>query len=344
MQQVRECPRDTLASGTLVFMRTAAVVAALLVPPTASAAPPTTESVVIRGRPQSVRVYGTRGAPVAIVASGDGGWIHLGPYVAEFLSGHGYFVVGFDSKAYLSSFTKGDKTLNTTDVPGDFAALVDYASQGGSTPPVLLGVSEGAALAVLAATRDTTKARLAGVDRARLARPGGARLALPGLGHLLTKGVPKEPLFSTAEVIDTVAPLPLVAIHSTKDEFVSVDDYPAGDESGARAEAALAHRGRRPPLQRQGTGARPEAHGCHRMDQGPSALSAESIETSGAGRAVLRPAAVAAGAGLAVFVVGTAVESLIIRAVHGDRRELEWLSDAVVSIGGDRRSPTSGFT
>jgi serine phosphatase RsbU (regulator of sigma subunit) len=68
------------------------------------------------------------------------------------------------------------------------------------------------------------------------------------------------------------------------------------------------------------------------MDQGSSALSAARIETNGAGRAVFRPAAVAAGAGLAVFLVGTAVESLIIRAVHGDRRELEWLSDAVVSI------------
>ena len=45
-----------------------------------------------------------------------------------------------------------------------------------------------------------------------------------------------------------------------------------------------------------------------------------------------RPAALAAGAGLAAFVVGTAAESLIIRAVHGNRRELEWLSDAVISM------------
>ena len=40
----------------------------------------------------------------------------------------------------------------------------------------------------------------------------------------ITKGVPNEPLFSTAEVIGKVAPLPMVAIHSTKDEFVSVDE------------------------------------------------------------------------------------------------------------------------
>jgi alpha-beta hydrolase superfamily lysophospholipase len=205
-------------------MRAAAVVAALLLPLSASAAPPVMESVAIRGRPQSVRVYGRRGAPVAIVASGDGGFIHLGPYVAEFLASQGYFVVGFDSKAYLSSFTMGDKTLNTTDVPADFATLVDYAAQGAGTPPLLLGVSEGAALAVLAVTSDTTKAKVAGVIG--LGLPDKAELGWRFRDSIiyLTKGVPNEPLFSTAEVIDTVAPLPLVAIHSTKDEFVSVDD------------------------------------------------------------------------------------------------------------------------
>jgi serine phosphatase RsbU (regulator of sigma subunit) len=67
------------------------------------------------------------------------------------------------------------------------------------------------------------------------------------------------------------------------------------------------------------------------MDNGASALSAPRSGSDGAGRLALRPAAVAVVAGLAVFLVGTTAESLIIRAVHGDRRELEWLSDVVVS-------------
>jgi sigma-B regulation protein RsbU (phosphoserine phosphatase) len=44
------------------------------------------------------------------------------------------------------------------------------------------------------------------------------------------------------------------------------------------------------------------------------------------------PAVVAAVVGLAAFIAGTAGERLIIRALRGDRRELEWLSDAVVSL------------
>ncbi len=205
-------------------MRSTIVLMSVLLPLAAGAASPARETLTIRGQEQSLLVYGTRGGRVAVVASGDGGWIHLGPSVAEFLSSKGYFVVGLDSKAYLSSFTKGDKTLSTTDVPGDFAALVDYASKGASAPPVLFGVSEGAALAVLAATGDATKSKVAGV--VGLGLPDQAELGWRFRDSIIyvTKGVPKEPLFSTAEVVGKVAPLPVVAIHSTKDEFVSVDE------------------------------------------------------------------------------------------------------------------------
>ena len=48
-------------------------------------------------------------APPVIVSSGDGGWIHLGPHVAEVLAAKGFFVVGFDVKAYLESFTSGQR-------------------------------------------------------------------------------------------------------------------------------------------------------------------------------------------------------------------------------------------
>ena len=53
---------------------------------------------------------------------------------------------------------------------------------------------------------------------------------------------------------------------------------------------------------------------------------------AGAGRAVGKPAVLATAAGAAVFVFGTTAESVIIRAVHGNRSELEWLSDAVISM------------
>ena len=111
-------------------MRTTLLATSLLLPLAAGAAAPATDALMIRGQAQRLRLYGTRGGPVAVVASGDGGWIHLGPSVAEFLSSQGYFIVGFDSKAYLSSFTRDGTTLSPADVPGDFAALLDYAARG----------------------------------------------------------------------------------------------------------------------------------------------------------------------------------------------------------------------
>lgn len=185
----------------------------------------TTDVVIMRGRPQVVHIYGTRGAgaPV-IVSSGDGGWMHLGPYVASALAAQGYFVVGFDAKAYLKSFTSNTTTLQMSDVPGDFRELARFAARGSATRPVLIGVSEGAGLSVLAASDAETKLLVGGV----------IALGLPDMNELgwrwkdswiyVTHGVPNEPTFSSAVLVSRVAPLPLAAIHSTRDEFVPLTE------------------------------------------------------------------------------------------------------------------------
>jgi dienelactone hydrolase len=205
-----------------------AVVASLLATgPLAAAATgggPTshTETLSLRGVSQTLHLYGARGGKVAIVTSGDGGWVHLGPDIAEFLAGEGYRVVGFDAKAYLSSFTSKSGPLHVEDVPRDYEALVEYAAPAGSGRPLLVGVSEGAGLSVLAATAPEVQSRVAGV----------VALGLPDRNELgwrwrdsiiyVTKQTPNEPTFSTREVVGRVAPVPLAALHSTHDEFVAL--------------------------------------------------------------------------------------------------------------------------
>ena len=68
------------------------------------AAAQTIETLSLRGQPQQLRVYGTRGAgdPV-LLSSGDGGWMHLAPEVAVMLAATGFFVVGFDTKEYCAA-------------------------------------------------------------------------------------------------------------------------------------------------------------------------------------------------------------------------------------------------
>jgi serine phosphatase RsbU (regulator of sigma subunit) len=52
-----------------------------------------------------------------------------------------------------------------------------------------------------------------------------------------------------------------------------------------------------------------------------------------AARGTWESVALALGTGLAAFAVGTLAESVIIRAVQGHRRDLEWISDVVISTG-----------
>jgi fermentation-respiration switch protein FrsA (DUF1100 family) len=146
--------------------------------------------------------------------------VHLAPQVAEFLAEKGFFVVGFDSKAYLESFTSGTSALRPQDEPGDYRELAEYAARGSTEKPILIGVSEGAGLSVLAATDPQTKPRIGGV----------IGLGLPDINELawrlkdsiiyITHTVPNEPTFSVAGIVERVAPIPLAAIHSTQDEFV----------------------------------------------------------------------------------------------------------------------------
>ena len=177
-------------------------------------------TISIRGKSQSLRIYGKRGGPPIVVSSGDGGWIHLAPHVADVLARRGFFVVGFDSRAYLSSFTNKDSALAESDVPGDYLVLAEYARQGGSTAPILVGVSEGAGLSVLAATGQAVKERVRGVIGIGLPERNELGWRWRDMAIYLSHGVPNEPLFSASAVVARLSPTPLAAIHSTNDEFV----------------------------------------------------------------------------------------------------------------------------
>ena len=217
-------------------------------PPTAASS---TETVQIRGHSQTLHTYGSRGGEPVIVSSGDGGWVHLGPHIAQTLAARGFFVVGFDVKTYLQGFTSTQGTLRPEDVPADYCALLEFASRGASVKPVLIGVSEGAGLSVLAAA-DGGPAPPQQASSASVC-PITNELGWRWRDSLIymTHGVPNEPTFSTLAVIGQVAPLPVASIHSTHDEFVSQRGGAGSSVARCRSQAALARERGRSPLQRQ---------------------------------------------------------------------------------------------
>lgn len=192
----------------------------------------TTEKLVLRGKVQTLQLYGPRDGDPVIVSSGDGGWIHLGPRVAALLGARGFFVVGFDCKSYLESFTSGTSTLSTADVPADYRELLKYAGAKSMKKPLLIGVSEGAALSLLAATEPATKAMVSGVIGLGLGNRNELGWRWKDAMIYLTHGVPNEPTFSTLQMAGRLAPVPLAVINSTHDEFV-----PAGEVEAIMAAA-----------------------------------------------------------------------------------------------------------
>jgi fermentation-respiration switch protein FrsA (DUF1100 family) len=184
---------------------------------------PTIQTVMVHGKPQTLHVYGSPGGPTAIVSSGDGGWIHLAPHIATFLAARGWFVVGFDSRAYLRSVSDGARALTINDVASDYATLVSAAG-GHAVTPVLVGVSEGAGLSAAAAADPVLKRNIRGVVTIGLGDRNELAWHLRDTVIYFTKGVPNEPLFHAADVVGAVTPTPIAMVRSTHDEFVPPEE------------------------------------------------------------------------------------------------------------------------
>ena len=195
----------------------------------ASAGPAQSLTFALRGKVLSLSVYRPTGPPkgTVVMASGDVGWVGLAVSMADFLSDNGYVVVGLNTRQYLTAFTSGKQHMETQHPPADYGALRDFLDQQHllHRPVVLSGVSEGAALAVLAASLETNHRWIDGVIT--MGTPMVAELAWRWTDFTtwITKTDASEPSFSPVDFIAQVAPVPIVMIQSTRDEYVPEKDY-----------------------------------------------------------------------------------------------------------------------
>lgn len=185
------------------------------------------ENITLRGHAQTLHLYGPSDGAPAIVTSGDGGWMRTGPHVAELLAAKGFFVVGFDAKAYLESFTQGATTLRAEDEPGDYHALIAFAARATGKKTLLVGTSEGAGLSVLAAADAANQDAVAGVIGLGLSEVTELGWRWRDMVIYLTHRAPNEPSFNVKAVAPRVAPVPLAAIHATHDEFAPLAEAQA---------------------------------------------------------------------------------------------------------------------
>ncbi|HKW00072.1 MAG TPA: AcvB/VirJ family lysyl-phosphatidylglycerol hydrolase [Vicinamibacterales bacterium] len=188
-------------------------------------------AIPVRGHTVTVAYYrcAAGGAPkgTIIIGSGDVGWVGLGSELAEFLSDEGYVTVGINVREYLEMFSTGASHVTPDDVGSDYATIAASLRDRGLLPsPVIVsGVSEGAAMAVLAGAAPGNHAWIRGVMT--LGLPPTAEMAWHwrDAATWFTKKDAEEPSIAPKDFVARVAPLPLWMIQSTKDEYVTPADY-----------------------------------------------------------------------------------------------------------------------
>lgn len=185
--------------------------------------------VGIRGRTITLTIYHPKTNPrgTILMGSGDVGWVGLAVAMAEDLSSAGYLVVGFNVRQYLSTFTSGKDHVTATDVPADYRAIANRLRDQHILvrPVVVAGVSEGAALGVLAAADAKNHAWIDGVITMGLPRTAELAWHWSDLWAAAMKKDADEPSFTVADVLPRVAPVRLWMIQSRRDEYVPAADY-----------------------------------------------------------------------------------------------------------------------
>src|SRR4029453_7956620 len=171
-----------------------------------------------RGQILSLGIYKPAGEPTGtiVMAGGDVGWVGLAVTMSQHLVAEGYVVVGINVRQYLSAFTTGAVHLTPADIQHDYADLARYLRGRGllKSRAIVSGVSEGAALAVLAAASPENHSWIAGAITMGL--PATAEIAWrwSDFTTWITKRDAGEPSIRARDFLGAVSPLPLVMIQS----------------------------------------------------------------------------------------------------------------------------------
>ena len=181
-----------------------------------------TRHVVLSSQTVSVRVQtapGTSPSAAVVVASGIDGWRGLASDVGERLSTDGYAVIGLDTRSYLIEATRRSGPLSPAAVAEDYLVVLRRVHEW--FPDLrrvfLLGVSEGAALAQVAAADPRVGLQLAGV--VGLETPGTVSLRSPywTWTNWITHKDENTVTVAAVDYVAAVAPTPVAFIYGTHD-------------------------------------------------------------------------------------------------------------------------------
>ena len=180
--------------------------------------------VTVRGQQFNIHFYRPQrdgSAVPAIYACGDGGWRGLAPRTAQQLAHMGFAVAGIDSKVYLREFSSIKSPVTIKQLARDYAdmavALRDYARVDSAAPVYVYGWSLGAGFAIAVGSDADTRANWAGIISIGLPKQNQLVSGVNANHANLNNENNALYGFRSADVLASIAPVPLVMIQSTSD-------------------------------------------------------------------------------------------------------------------------------
>jgi fermentation-respiration switch protein FrsA (DUF1100 family) len=171
-----------------------------------------------------VTLHLTRGtytsrAPLLLYATGDGGWRGKDLDLYRQLVSWGYPTAGFSAPQYVKHLRGDAETTTPARLAKDYAALIDLARQSLTLPPstrvILVGVSRGAGLSVVAAGQRSLRGSLDGVLAMGLTKEE------EHVRWLRRRSVADLQIY---EYLPRLGSLPIAVIQSTHDNYLPAEN------------------------------------------------------------------------------------------------------------------------
>ena len=160
---------------------------------------------------------------VVLFASGDGGLRFTSKTIYKHMAERNYFVAGFSS-GEATKVPKASAPLNVSAFVDDVLAMEREAGRllgvGDDTPVVLVGLSSGASMIVLAGAQPALQARMAGGVAIALTREydhGAVPSPEPGVTEYVAD---ERHRIQTYPLIERMGSMPFAVIQSTSDSYV----------------------------------------------------------------------------------------------------------------------------
>ncbi len=163
---------------------------------------------------------------LVIYATGDGGWHGLDERIFDWIRSWGYPVAGISSKGYLKNLGYVSETTTPRHLVRDFESIINFAEDRlempRDTPIILVGLSRGAGLAVVAAGQGGLKNHLAGVVAVALTKEEEHVVHHRRFRLGSRASIPRRELveIKTYDYLPRLAGFPLIVIQSTHDGYL----------------------------------------------------------------------------------------------------------------------------